>query len=94
MESSEIISEIEELVKSQSGGNYSKWMIGRTNDSENSKTKRGEPNSWRDWDANSKDDADKVESYFLDKGMRQDSESYGSADFVYVFYIGSPQENI
>ncbi|MDH5463966.1 MAG: hypothetical protein OEW49_06620 [Nitrosopumilus sp.] len=46
MEYSEIISEIEELVKSQSGGNYSKWMIGRTNDSENSKTKRGEPNSW------------------------------------------------
>ena len=35
MESSEIISEIEEIVKSQLGGNYSKWMICRTNDSEN-----------------------------------------------------------
>ncbi len=92
MESSEIISEIEELVKSQSGGIYSKWMIGRTNDSENSKTKRGEPYSWRDWDANSKEDAENIESHFIDNGMRQDSESYGSADFVYVFYIGSPQD--
>jgi hypothetical protein len=94
MKSSEIISEIEEIVKSQTGGIYSKWMIGRTNNLEDSKTQRGEPNRWREWDTNSVDDAEKAESYFVDKGMRQDSKSHSGADFVYVFYIGSPQEKI
>jgi len=94
MKSSDIISEIEEIVTSQADKIYSKWMIGRTNDSEDSKTKRGDPNTWRNWDADSTDDAEKVESYFIDKGMRQDAEGYTGADFAYIFYIGSPQEKI
>ena len=94
MESSDIISEIEETVKSQADKMYSKWMIGRTNDPEDSKTQRGEPDTWRNWDAASTDAAEKVESYFIDKGMRQDAESFSGADFVYIFYIGSPQEKI
>lgn len=94
MKSSDIISEIEEIVTSQRDKIYSKWMIGRTNDPEDSKIKRGDPNTWRNWDATSVDDAEKVESYFIDKGMRQDAEGYAGADFVYIFYIGSPQEKL
>lgn len=94
MESLDIISEIEEIVKSQADKMYSKWMIGRTNDLEDNKTQRGEPDTWRNWDATTTDDAEKVESYFVDKGMRQDAEGFSGADFVYIFYIGSPQENL
>jgi len=93
MQSSDIISEIEEIVKSQTEGVYSKWMIGRTNDAEESKIQRGEPDSWRYWDVDSVESAKEVEAYLVDKGMRQEAEGYGSADFVYIFYIGSPQEN-
>ena len=94
MNASEIISEIDELVKSQTEGVYSKWRIGRANDAEEAKTQHGAPASWRDWDANSVKDAIEAESYFVEKGMRQEGEGYGDADFIYVFFGGSPQENL
>ncbi len=94
MNASEIISEIDELVKSQTEGVYSKWRIGRANDVDDSKTQHGNPDSWHDWDANTVQDAIEVESYFVEKGMRQEGEGYGGADFIYVFFGGSPQENL
>jgi hypothetical protein len=94
MKPSNIISEIDELVKSQTEGVYSKWRIGRANDVEESKTQHGNPDSWRDWDVDTVEGAIKVESYFIEKGMRQEGEGYGDADFIYVFFAGSPQENL
>ncbi len=92
MKASEIISDIEEIVKSLTDGLYSKWRIGRVNDPEEAKIQHGNPDSWRDWNATSVDDAKEVESYFIDKGMRSEGAGYGGADFVYIFFSGSPQE--
>ena len=78
MKASEIISEIEEIVASQT-------------DVGDSKIEHGNPDSWRDWDT-STEDAEKVESHFVDKGMRSEGEGFGDPDFVYIFYSGFPQE--
>ena len=94
MNASEIISEIDELVKSQTEGVYSKWRIGRANDAQDSKNEHGNPDSWLDWDADAVEDAIKIESYFVEKGMRQEGKGYEDADFIYVFFGGSPQENL
>lgn len=94
MKASEIISDIEGVVKSFTDGVYSKWRIGRANDPVESKIRYGTPDSWRDWDANSEDDAKEAESYFIDKGMGSEGFSYSGADFVYIFYTGSPQEKL
>jgi hypothetical protein len=92
MKASKIISEIEEIVESQTGGVYSKWRIGTANDADDSENEHGNPDSWRDWDTDTPEDAEKVESYFVDKGMRSEGPGFGDPDFVYIFYSGSPQE--
>lgn len=89
MNASEIISEIEEMVKLISGGVNSKWRIGRANSASDVKEQHGDPNDWRDWDA---DEAIKTVEYFVDKGMRKEGVGYGGASFVCIFYSGSPQE--
>lgn len=92
MKASEIISEIEEIVKSSSDGVNSKWRIGRANSAFDAKKQHGEPNEWRDWDADSADEATETVEYFVDKGMRKEGAGFGGASFVYIFFIGSPQE--
>lgn len=92
MKASEIISEIEEIVKSLSEGVYSKWRIGRANSASDAKEQHGKPDSWRDWDADTADEAIETVEYFVDKGMRKEGVGFGGADFVYIFYSGSPQE--
>ena len=92
MEVSDIISEIEEIVTSQAGGVYSKWRIGTANDADDSENEHGNPDSWRDWDTNTPEDAENVESYFVDKGMRSEGAGFGDPDYVYILYSGSPQE--
>ena len=91
MKASAIVSEIEEIVASQTDGVDSKWRIGTANDAGDSKIEHGNPDSWRDWDAIT-EDAEKVESYFVDKGMRSEGVGFGDPDYVYIFYSGSPQE--
>lgn len=92
MKASEIISEIEEVVKSFPDVTYDKWRIGRANDAADANNEHGNPDSWRDWDADSDEDATKAVEFFVDKGMRKEGSGYGDADFVYVFFAGSPQE--
>ena len=92
MKASIIISDIEEIVTSQTGGVYSKWRIGTANDTDDSKNEHGNPDSWRDWDTDTPEDAENVEAYFVDKGMRSEGPGFGDPDFVYIFYSGSPQE--
>jgi len=92
MNASEIISEIDEIVKSQTDGVYSKWRIGTANDADDSENEHGNPDSWRDWDTNTPEDAENVESYFVDKGMRSEGAGFGDPDYVYILYSGSPQE--
>jgi hypothetical protein len=92
MKASDIISEIEEIVKSKSDGVNSKWRIGRANSNSDAKEQHGDPNDWRDWDADSADEAIETVEYFVDKGMRKEGVGYGGASFVYIFFSGSPQE--
>ena len=94
MESSEINLEIEEIVKSKSEGVYSKWRIGRANSSFDAKEQHGNPDDWHDWDADTADDGIETVNYFVDKGMRKEGVGYGGADFVYIFFSGSPQEEL
>lgn len=94
MKSSEINSEIEDIIKSKSEGVYSKWQIGRANNCFDAKEQHGNPNDWHDWDADTADDAIETVNYFVDKGMRKEGEDYGGADFVYIFFSGSPQEEL
>lgn len=94
MKAAEIISEIDEIVKPSSEQAYSKWRIGRANDATDANNQHGNPDSWRDWDAETADDAIEVVEYFVDKGMRKEGVGYGGADFVYVFFSGSPQEKL
>ncbi|MEJ2261132.1 MAG: hypothetical protein P8X83_05700 [Nitrosopumilaceae archaeon] len=94
MKPSEINSEIEAIVKSKSEGVYSKWQIGRANNPSDAKEQHGNPDDWYDWSADNTDDAVKTVEYFLDKGMRHEGVGYGGADFVYIFFIGSPQEEL
>ncbi|MGD8300748.1 MAG: hypothetical protein PVG77_08610 [Nitrosopumilaceae archaeon] len=94
MKPSEINSEIEAIVKSKSEGVYSKWQIGRANNPSDAKEQHGNPDDWHDWSADNADDAIETVEYFLDKGMRKEGTGYGGADFVYIFFIGSPQEEL
>ncbi len=94
MKSSEINSEIEEIVKLKPEGVYSKWQIGRANSPSDAKKQHGNPNDWHDWDADSADDAIETVDYFVGKGMRKEGVGYGGADFVYIFFSGPPQEKL
>ena len=40
------------------------------------------------------DEAIETVNYCVDKGMRKEGIGYGGADFVYIFFSGSPQEEL
>ena len=61
-----IISEIESAVKDE----YSDWKIGITNDPANRKAQLGNPLSWLQWKAASKEVASFVMQHFLSQGLK------------------------
>lgn len=85
MKASEIIKEIEDVVRSLSSSVYTTWTIGRADDVEDSRIEHGDPENWMTWDADSVDAARKVESYFAKKGMRQEGREIGTADYVFIY---------
>ena len=85
MDTQRIISKIESITR----GQYEGWTIGVTDnpdrrraehEAEDERTSR-----WRDWDAETEDDARDIEQYFIDKGMQGGTGGRGRADIVYVF---------
>lgn len=80
-----IITEIEGLAY----GQYPQWTIGVTDnpsqrradhDRDGKHTRR-----WRQWDANSEDEARLVERHFIGLGMQGGTGGPGRADYVYIF---------
>jgi hypothetical protein len=89
MTKSEIIAAIESKV---SGTSYSTWRIGLTHDPTGRKNEwaaEGEDVSrWSEWQADSLSDAQYIEAYFINKGMKGgaggDLSPYKTV-WVYVF---------
>lgn len=89
MDMQSIISEIERLTR----GQYEEWTIGVTDNPDRRRAEHEEEDDddgkrtsrWRDWYADTEDDARDVEEYFIDKGMQGGTGGQGQADFVYIF---------
>ena len=90
MKESEIMTEINsKVLKTQ----YGFWRIGLTHDLAErkkywSKTEYQSTTSWKDWQADSLSDAQDIESYFINKGMKGGTGgdlSPNKAIYVYVF---------
>jgi len=80
------MSEIEKIIQ----GNYPGWTIGITDDPERRKGEHEadgkDVRRWKDWEADSKGDAEYTETYFIGRGM-QGGEGGGTPEtrFVYIF---------
>ena len=84
MKEAEIIREIEGKVKT-----YNLWTIGITADPEQRKSQHksdGENvTSWRQWRADTEQQARNVEKHFLDKGMKGGGGGGQHPTYVYIF---------
>jgi hypothetical protein len=89
MDKSRISSEIEGRVRRLKTDDYSTWTIGITDTPKIKKDQHDnegkEVKHWKDWSTNNEKEGRGIEEYFLDKGMKGDSGSSGSASYVYIF---------
>ena len=85
MQKSQIISEIEAIVKSTTSEKYSIWTIGVTDNTSDRKSQHGDPKHWKQWATDSERDGRDIEEYFLDKKMKGGTGGPGTADYVYIF---------
>ena len=89
MNKSRIISEIEGRVSRSKTEEYSTLTIGITDTPKIRKDQHGNEGKdvkyWKDWSTDNEKDGRGIEDYFLDKGMKGDTGSRGSASYVYIF---------
>lgn len=85
MQKSDITSAIVDRVMSAKKKDYSIWTIGVTDEPDRRKTQHDNPKHWKQWNADSEDDARSIEKHFVEKGMKGDTGGGGSADYVYIF---------
>lgn len=64
---------------------YKNWTIGITNDPDRFKSEHGNPFTWYQWKASSEGSARKIKSYFLEKGMKEDTGGGDFPTYVYIF---------
>ncbi len=64
---------------------YIIWTIGVTDDPERCREKLGNPKEWYHWNAISKTKAEKIENYFLKKGMCGAGEVGENPNYVFIF---------
>jgi len=64
---------------------YASWRIGRTADPGRRERELDFPGFWRLWHAEEPEVAEKVEEYFLAKGMKKDDWEEEAASCVYLF---------
>ena len=82
MDKSRIISEIEGRVRREKAEVYSTWTVGITDtpkirkDQHDSNGKN--VNHWKYWSTDNEKDGRAIEEYFLNKGMKGDTEGKGS----------------
>jgi hypothetical protein len=81
--------DIKNEIKKIVGKNYTIWTIGITdkpaqrkeqhkNDGKNTET-------WLQWKTDSEKDGRRIESYFIDKGMKGGTGGDTGAEYVYIF---------
>ena len=84
MKEAEIISEIAKVVRT-----YHLWTIGITADPEQRKSQHKsdgkDVSSWRQWKADTEQQARNVEHYFLDKGIEGGGGGGDRPTYVYIF---------
>ncbi len=71
-------------VKEITTGKYTKWQIGLTGEPLNRKAQLGNPLTWLHWKADSEQEAQNVERFFLDKGWKGTGATTGSGVYVYI----------
>ena len=76
----EIIAGIASMVN-----HYSNWTIGITDDPDRRRVEHGNPPTWRQWDADTEQEARNVEAHFIARGMKPGVSGPGRAGYVYVF---------
>ena len=64
---------------------YPTWTIGVTDDPDRRRVEHGSPPTWRQWDANTEQEARSVEAHFIARGMKGGAGGPGRAAYVYVF---------
>ena len=64
---------------------YEAWTIGITDNPGRSRAERGNPASWRSWQADSEFTARRVEQGCRDKGMKGSTGGGTAATYVYIF---------
>jgi hypothetical protein len=74
-----------QLIQIYVGNEYLLWTIGITDDPARRKVEHGNPNTWHDWEADSEEEAKRVEKHFLDKGMKGDVGGGINPKWVYIF---------
>ena len=67
------------------GRDYSKWTIGVTDYPKRRKSEHGNPRVWHNWNANTEKVARRIESRFINRGMKGGGGGPGNADYVYIF---------
>ena len=84
-----IISEIDSRVNEPKTPSFSAWIIGITNDTERRKGEHENDGKntkyWRDWKADSEEEARDIEKHFKDKDMKGDTGGGKTPIFVYIF---------
>jgi hypothetical protein len=66
-------------------GPYSRWTVGVTSDPEKRQRDLEFPAFWRYWEAASPEDARKIETCWLERGMQGDPNDDPKATCVYVY---------
>ena len=78
-----------ELLRAISGAigsmGYEAWTIGITDQPGRSRAERGNPASWRSWQADSEFTARRVEQGCRDQGMKGSPGGGTAATYVYIF---------
>ena len=74
---------IEKIVS----GNYTRWVIGITDDPDRRKEEHKNPAIWFQWQANSELDARYVDVYFRSRGMWGFPDGGDNPTDVYIFQL-------
>jgi len=78
--------EIIQRIKDRVSTTYDQWTIGITTDGSPHREMHKFRGSWRKWLTESTEDAAAIEQYFIDRGMKSDTErSPEAALYVYIF---------
>lgn len=88
MKKLEIITAIDKRISNSKKVDYEIWTIGITNNPERRKGEHGKEHNvkyWRDWKADSENDAREIENHFQDKRVKGGGGGGENPTYVYIF---------